>query len=642
VIHFSFVGRTNAFLFRQDKITNIIDTTSTEPLTEKINPLKAFSSVISGNLAANDVIVFCTSSLLDYLSQEKLKKTIMEKAPHDAITVLENILSEGNGQSSFAATIIKIALSQEPVSQPSFATPTSPISPASGTPYAPQASMADLLQKQENTNQVLTPSLSRYFGELARNTFSNVLYFFRVKLFRQSPRRVRMAKDFHDYRPAGQTSVEQKHVAASLISGSGKQVRKLNSTLKNLTQSIGGLFAGKASVPETHTLTHERLSIAQRLTRVVLAIKRLPMVSKVLLIGLVVVAFFLAQGIYSSAQNKQNSQESANYGQNIATISGNIVRAEANLSYGDEEGAKKLLTEAKNLIDQLPSKTKDEKAKIEELNNAVSAQVEKTKHIVDIGIPTLVTDLSKTEGTISPKDLALVGTSVYTVDTAKKTLYGITTGDGQVNSWPRNAENTFQYLLAEGANALLYMNTANGIGEFSIPTKKFTELAFSAPTEINVNGISLYEGRLYVIDIKGSQIYKSTRSGSEYSKPVTWIKDGTKVSDAVSLAVDGNIYVLFKNGSVTKLTTGSKQAWSLSPIEPSLDTANKIWTSTATEQLYILDTKGHRIAEFSKDGKFMNQYTSTAFTALKDFAIDPSAKKAFVLNGTSVYSFNLK
>ncbi|MFH1207349.1 MAG: hypothetical protein V1668_01955 [Patescibacteria group bacterium] len=642
LIHISFVGRTNAFLFRQDKITNIIDTTAVEPLTEKINPLKAFSSVISGNLSPNDVVVFCTSSLLDYLSQEKLKRTVMEKAPHDAVAVLENILSEGNGQSSFAAAIIKIAIAKELVDRPATALPATPLQQPAGVPNAPQASMAELLQKQENTSQVMTPSLSRYIGGIFRNILDNILYFLRVKIFRQSPRRVRMAKDFHDYRPSGQSSLEQKHIASSLIAGSGRQVRRINTTLKNLGQSVKHLFARQDAAPDASLASHERQTLAQRMTRLVLAMKRLPMVSKLLLIGLIIVAFFLAQGIYSSAQNRQDSQQSSDYDQKIAAITNDINRAEANLSYGDEAGAKKFLAEAKILIDQLPNKTKDQKATIDELNGKLNSQMEKTKHIVDIASPTLVADLAKTDSTISPRDLALAGTTLYTTDAAKKTIYGISIGTSEVNSWPRDAADTFQYLLPEGANALLYLNTANGVGEFSVQSKKFTELAFTAPAEININGVALYEGRIYMIDIKGNQIYKSARAGNEFSKPASWIKDGTNVSDAVGLAVDGSIFVLYKNGAVSKFTTGDKQAWSLTAIEPALDKAEKIWTSTATDKLYILDSKGRRIVEFTKDGKFLNQYASAAFSALKNFAVDPTAKKMYVLNGTSIYTFNLK
>ncbi|MFA5052399.1 MAG: hypothetical protein WC544_05080, partial [Patescibacteria group bacterium] len=594
VIHFSFVGHINAFLFRQEKITNIIDSTATESLAEKINPLKAFSSVISGNLSPEDTVVFCTSSILDFLSQEKLRRIVTEKTPHDAVSALDSILSEGSGQTAFAAAIIKIALSQEPavqqIVQPAYTAPT-PASPLN----APQASMDELIQKQANTSQVLAPSLSRYIMGLLRSVFQNISYFIRVTVFRQSPRRARMAKDFRDYRPTEQPSIEKPRTGSSLASQTGQHIKRFGGVAQRMIASMAWLFRRTSDEKHTTPITSDRRSLAQRLTGAILWFKRLPVLSRILLLCVMAVAFFLAQGLFTSLQNKQLTAQSVEYDQTINAISDNLTRAEASLSYGDEDGAKKLLASAADLISQLPDKTKDEKAKIDELRTSLAVQLEKTKHIITVESPTLITDLAQTDPAVAPKDLAIAGASVYVTDPSTKKLYGITITGGDVASWQRDATGTFQYLTGEGQNTLLYLDTANGAGEFSVTAKKFTELSFTPPTpEVNIIGVAVYEGRLYFADINGNQVYRAARSGNAFGTSSVWIKDGTSVSNAVSLAVDGNIYILYKDGTTYKFTLGQRQDWSLSAIEPAMTHGDKIWTTTAAANIYVLDAPGHR------------------------------------------------
>jgi hypothetical protein len=154
--------------------------------------------------------------------------------------------------------------------------------------------------------------------------------------------------------------------------------------------------------------------------------------------------------------------------------------------------------------------------------------------------------------------------------------------------------------------------------------------------------MSFYESRVYFLDIKSNQIYRSNKGGSGFSTPSAWIKDSTDVRSAVSLTVDGSIFCLKKTGEAIKLTSGQRQSWSLAAIEPALSEADKIWTNTTINKLYILDIGGKRLIEFSKpDGKLLNQYTVPTLTQLKDFAIDPTAKKAYLLNGSQILAIDL-
>ncbi|MFH0805100.1 MAG: hypothetical protein V1916_02805, partial [Patescibacteria group bacterium] len=106
-LYLSAVGKLHVFLIRGGRITSILDSTETPTFgSEPINPLKAFSNVISGTLQTDDTVLTCTPSLLDYISQEKLKRMVSENAPQRAVSLLDSLLQENVGHTAFAALIV--------------------------------------------------------------------------------------------------------------------------------------------------------------------------------------------------------------------------------------------------------------------------------------------------------------------------------------------------------------------------------------------------------------------------------------------------------------------------------------------------------------------------------------------------------
>ena len=106
--------------------------------------------------------------------------------------------------------------------------------------------------------------------------------------------------------------------------------------------------------------------------------------------------------------------------------------------------------------------------------------------------------------------------------------------------------------------------------------------------------------------------------------------------------IDGFVYVLKNNGELLEFAKGKKEDFSLEAIEPALTHATKVIVSQKEKYIYILDAAEKRLIIFDKSGKFINQYTSDKFNDLKDFAINETSKKIYLLNNTSVYSIDTK
>ncbi|MFA5135425.1 MAG: hypothetical protein WC505_06605 [Patescibacteria group bacterium] len=640
VLHFSTVGKVHAFIIRGEKITDILNTAAVdESLQDKINPLKAFSNIISGNLQENDTVAFCTTSLLDYISQEKLKRTLIDATVSNAVASLDRILSEDTS-TAFAAIVIRLQAAS--VATPVYRTVAGPAAlsqpTASAVPTAPQSSLDDLMYRQSETNKVLSPSLTRHLMETARRSGSKVADFIKLKLFKQSPRRVTMDREMRYRAPApDKKAVRQStlvSIFAAIYQGIVAVVVFIGRALTSLFKQRKKIASDVKAAPKTFT---------QKVSSMITGIKRLPKMSRYLLALVLIVAFGLAQSIFSLALSKEEAVQSVEYDSSIATVSENILKAEAAISYGNESGARELLDEAQSIINSLPSKTDEQAAKIAELHSDIALQLGKLRHVVSVESPTVLATFDQDGVAAGTTELAIAGQSLYALDPAKKILYRADKESGEVAALAHDEDKTFQYVIGQTPASLLLFTTANGLAEFDTESEEFSNLAFDLTTgDVNIIGIAPYEGRLYLLDIKNNQVYRSYRSGNGYGTPTEWLKDDTNLRETKSIAIDGFIYILQKNGTVDRLFQGARQDWSLDTVDPQLTQADSIVTDTTTDNLYVLDIQGKRILEFAKDGSFLNQYTSPAFANIKDFTVDYGSKKLYVLNGNTLFALDLQ
>ena len=642
-LHFSNIGATQVFLVRNQRIINIIQNTAEKEIIGQINPLKAFSHIISGSLQPGDALIFCTPSLLDYLSLEKIKRIVTDYNAHQAVSNLERLLSENANNASLAVLTVKLEAENAPEGIPAAVKQSAPqVAYAPDNRLTPQSSMDELINKEANTEKILSPSLSGYVWQSVKHGFSSIISFIRLKILREPPRRVHwqhQLKGASEYSPtvasSRKTALPGQAAVSKILASSGamgyKGLKLISNLLKKKEKSETEIKATPSFKPS--------------LARYIVAFKKLPRLSKILFLMAIVVAFVLSQSIYSLAANNYNKKQNLDVNQTISDITQKISQAEAALTYENEDGAKQLLFEAKTLLATLPDKSKQEKEKISELQDEIDKQLQKTKHTVETAAPAVIADLATQDSAVDSNSLSFFNNTLFTFDPGKKTIYNVTADSGKITSWPQETENGMLYLLPQNNQTLLILNSANKLDAFTLTNQRLSTLNFAfASADINIASMAYYENRLYFLDIKNNQILRSNGSGGSFSTPTSWIKDSTDVREAVALMVDGNIYVLDKNGTVTKLTSGQKQAWTLSIVEPALTKANKIWTDieTKTKNLYVLDSAGQRILEFSKeDGKFLNQYVSPAFTSINDFTVDPAGRKIYVLDGNKILALDL-
>lgn len=158
----------------------------------------------------------------------------------------------------------------------------------------------------------------------------------------------------------------------------------------------------------------------------------------------------------------------------------------------------------------------------------------------------------------------------------------------------------------------------------------------------NITGIASYLGHVYLLDSEGNVIWRYLASGDGFGPKKNWFS-GTApdLSNSVSLAIDSAVWVLDKEG-ISKYNLGKKENFVLSKMPENFVDPVKLYTSSLSNNLYVLDKGSGKIFVIGKDGTFQSVYAWEGFKQATDLVALESAKKIFVLSGSKIYEVRLR
>lgn len=153
-----------------------------------------------------------------------------------------------------------------------------------------------------------------------------------------------------------------------------------------------------------------------------------------------------------------------------------------------------------------------------------------------------------------------------------------------------------------------------------------------------------FGSNLYLLDsVANGQIWKYVGIDAGLSAKSGYLKaEGLDLSSAVSMAIDGSVWVLFSDGSIAKYVRGVKDAFVVAGLDEAMVEPVKIFTSPEVENIYVADRKKTRIVVIGKNGEYQSQYVWGGVAGLKDLAVSEAEGKIFVLTGEKVFAIDLK
>lgn len=368
-------------------------------------------------------------------------------------------------------------------------------------------------------------------------------------------------------------------------------------------------------------------------------IKHIPKTSRYLILAALVMVVIIIFGVISVSRSRQAREERAAFEVSATRVETLGDAVESALIYKDENKARTLLNQATSALNAIITDDPDNQKRLQTIRVELETMTKNLRRINEIENPEILASAAATAGQPTLSIMTLVEDNLYLLGN-NQTIY-------RLNSSEKKIETVIQTDFGSATAAsvdetvLAWLDDKSVINLLAAPDGTI-KAAAAAPDSEKWVDLYAYADRLYVLsprDGLNSQVYRLSRADTELGPPIPWIKSlNAELSDAVSLAVDGTVFVLRANGKILRFVSGRDVTWTQGTIEPELTSASNIWTSTNSSFIYVLDPVGQRLVVYEKEsGNLKVQYHSGNFIGLTDFAVDETNKTIYLLGNGNVY-----
>lgn len=630
-IYFTQHGDTDVFLVNKGKIVNIGDENKTS------NSERIFSDIVIGKIYKNNILLFGTKSLFNYVSVDKIASHVQNSNIDNTIEFIEKSLdAKGEVSDSLGIVILgqdkaidieddsiysknnneeenniveKIESSTEQVIDKIIDDKDNMLTNVSPFIDKSMSTLGKFKNKINNSITTLSNNETiKGFGIKIKNGLKTAL----IKLgrFIKTNLKYGVIKTADAVKKLPKTTVKKAKIIEDDIKKEpikvklNKSINKSKSWFENLESSKKVLFIS--------------------------------------LVGLIFVLIFILR-IYQI--NKAAKTENSEYQSSVESIKSLHNEASSALMYNNVSKAQDLISEAEYLIDKLKTDSNTRKQTKDELLVENKNILNKVFKITEITNPTILNDFSsiQSENQININKILKIKDKFFAFDYNNKAIYSfskngidklnVTTSDIGTFVACNNISTEDNNILIVDSNKKLYKFDGAKITSIDIGDKL---------KNYNISDISSYQSNIYLIDKTAGKVLSIRKTNNKYGTPASWLKDQFDFENFSSISIDGYIYLSDSNGNIKKYLRGYEKTFKLDEINPKLDNVYKIYTDEDTDYIYILDKSQNRLIIFNKNTlSLFGQYTSSEFNNLEDFMIDAKNNKVYLLNNTKVFEVTL-
>ncbi len=156
--------------------------------------------------------------------------------------------------------------------------------------------------------------------------------------------------------------------------------------------------------------------------------------------------------------------------------------------------------------------------------------------------------------------------------------------------------------------------------------------------------LAAYGRNLYILSPNNNQIYKYSRARSKYGNATDYNLDAD-LTGALSIAIDGNIYVLKEGGEIIKLFKGEQQSFEVEDLATDISAATELITLPEHQKMYVFDPENKRVVVLEKEvGKGARYNSEIYFEELDDVQsvyINKTEDKLYLLTNKAIYQVEI-
>jgi len=365
---------------------------------------------------------------------------------------------------------------------------------------------------------------------------------------------------------------------------------------------------------------------------------------KGLLYGIIVIVFLLMGTIWILSSQFENDANIEKYRQMMIEIDSDLDRV-STVVLQDRVQANKILDESETKLTEIINADyfRNEAG---DKSDIIRTKREEINYIFRIKNLTPVADLSEKRS-----DVDALG--IISFDDEEKSyiydyngLYNIILSLVESPLTISDTESVIKGVRMDDKDVIIFYTQSGKIieyknGNFSLADTK---------DEIWRNAVDLgvFKKNLYLLDPALSQIWKYTRLNDGYSTSKEYVKDSNlDLTDALSMAIDGSVYILKKNQEIYQLYAGNKKEFQIKDLpENVLQGTSKIFTLIDQKYLYLLDSENNRVIVIEKGGdsgvgRYIKQYIFDDIDPIKDLYVDPIEKTLYVINRQFLYKIDI-
>lgn len=158
----------------------------------------------------------------------------------------------------------------------------------------------------------------------------------------------------------------------------------------------------------------------------------------------------------------------------------------------------------------------------------------------------------------------------------------------------------------------------------------------------NILGMKVWAANIYLLDGGAKQIWKYSGNESGFGTRQAWLAEkDDALGQSLSMAIDGNVWILLSNGTIRKYTQGVGENITINGMDKAVGDGAVIFTDDNQDKLYILDPKNNRVVAVNKSGEYASQWKSDKFGEMKDVVVDEKAGRMWLVGGSDVIEVSL-
>lgn len=614
-VYVSTTGKIEGYLVQGETITDIIQRSQ----TAEVQPLKLFSSIVSGKCPDRGGLLFATGNLLDYLSLEKLRRIVKDHPALDAVEYLTNVLSEQDTLANIAAFVIKFERDNLPVSDQAA-------EKLERTDFTEAGdSMSKLIKQEKATGELLTPSIWPALKKRV-NYVSN-----------QAGGKTEQRRAVSDnYVRSHNPVLNALQLTGRFLLNVGKQLLNLLAiALQWLWRLLQRLFRNRDSMSAT---------VGGSMSGAAGWWKRLSLAQKIFVAFLGAIVVVLVVSVFTNDRSNEKADLNEQYAATLQQVDNLIGETESKQLMKDEAGARASLGQAKEQLATIPRDSEAYEVSGAELQGRIDQLDGTVNKVIMVAEPTVVGDFSTSVGSATIGTITLIGKSVFGFAQGSAGIWRLNIEKQEVSNVLSDDASVGGYVGLENdtaATTLALIGTADFV-QFNPVLEKTTPVTIELKDDdVVVADLDVFGDRLYLLSAKQNRIIRLQKSGSSYTTPTNWLNDGEPVSSAVAFDIDGSIYTLTSEGAVNKYDAGVKSDFTINPFTPSLAGASRLIKNDPTDPLIILNSTTQRIVVLEADGTLRAQYASPAFAQATDIVYDAANDTVYLVSENKIYAVKI-